>query len=94
LNCDINGDGLLNSFDIDPFADLLVSDEIKGDMNCDRCITEDDIDPFVLALTDPDEYELEYPDCPIMNADVNDDGYINVYDIDPFYALVYPPCDE
>jgi hypothetical protein len=92
-NGDINGDGNIDSFDINPFVALLSTNEIKGDMNCDRCITQADVNPFVLALTNPAQYALQYPDCEIMNADVNGDGYINFGDIDPFVALLEGGCD-
>jgi hypothetical protein len=32
-----------------------------GDVNCDGAINAFDIDPFVLALTDPVAYAAEYP---------------------------------
>jgi hypothetical protein len=53
-----------------------------GDMNCDDVINFDDINPFVLALSDPAEYQIEYPDCDIMLADINQDGVVDFYDID------------
>jgi hypothetical protein len=59
-----------------------------GDMNCDLAINGYDIDPFVLALTDPAGYAAEYPECYGLNADCNSDGLVNGYDIDPFVALL------
>ena len=39
-------------------------------------------------MTNPSGYTSLYPDCAIMNADVNGDGLINNGDIDPFVALL------
>ena len=59
-----------------------------GDMNCDGLINFGDIDPFVLALTDPAQYAIDYPACDAGNADINGDGLVNFGDIDPFVALL------
>ena len=59
-----------------------------GDMNCDGELNAFDIDPFVLATSSPDAYELAYPSCNAAYADLNDDGEVNAFDIDPFVALL------
>ncbi len=59
-----------------------------GDTNCDGLVNAFDIDPFVLALTDPAAYMEAYPTCNILNADCNGDGLVNAFDIDPFVALL------
>jgi hypothetical protein len=59
-----------------------------GDLNCDGLVNAFDIDPFVLALIDPDAYALAYPDCDYMLADINGDGAVNAFDIDPFVLLL------
>jgi len=51
-----------------------------GDLNCDGAISAFDM----LALTDEPGYAAQYPACDINNADLNGDGTINVFDIDPF----------
>ena len=61
---------------------------LTGDLNCDGVIDAFDIDPFVLALTDPDGYAAAFPDCNIMNADCNGDGVVDAFDIDPFVELL------
>ncbi len=61
---------------------------LTGDLNCDGQINAFDIDPFVLALTDPDAYARAYPGCDAMTADINGDGVVNAFDIDPFVALL------
>ena len=63
---------------------------LKGDLNCDGLINNFDIDPFVLALTNPNGYKATYPNCNILNADCNRDGRTNNFDIDPFVKLLTP----
>jgi len=55
---DVNCDGLVNSFDLDPFISCLVSGTPypgcscdRADINCDGTVNSFDIDPFVLCLT-------------------------------------------
>ena len=59
-----------------------------GDLNCDGSVNAFDIDPFVLALTDPVGYQAAWPNCNINNADCNGDGEVNAFDIDPFVELL------
>ncbi len=59
-----------------------------GDVNCDGVINNGDIDPFVLAVTDPVAYQAAYPSCDINHADCNQDGDINNGDIDAFLDLL------
>jgi hypothetical protein len=59
-----------------------------GDVNCDGEIDAFDIDPFVLALTDPAGYVAKYPDCDVTLADITEDGYADAFDIDPFVKLL------
>ena len=59
-----------------------------GDLNCDGMIDAFDIDPFVLALTDPVGYAQQFPDCDRMLADIDGDGDIDAFDIDPFVTLL------
>ena len=59
-----------------------------GDLNCDGAVNFFDIDAFVLAITSPTGYEVEYPDCNILNGDCNFDGSVNFFDIDAFVELV------
>lgn len=63
--------------------------ELRGDMNCDGAVNNFDIDPFVLALTDFDAYELQFPNCDGgSHGDTNDDGVLNNFDIDPFVVCI------
>jgi hypothetical protein len=68
--------------------DVVVVGWWPGDMNCDNAVDFGDINPFVLALSDPDEYRRQYPDCDIANGDINRDGKIDFGDITPFVALL------
>ena len=65
-----------------------VPTSLVGDLNCDGVLNAFDIDPFVVALTDPEEYATQYPECDIDNADTNGDGVLNAFDIDPFVRLL------
>lgn len=59
-----------------------------GDLNCDDAVDFNDIDPFVLALVDPEAYGAAYPDCEIRHADMNYDGAVDFNDIDGFVAVL------
>jgi hypothetical protein len=61
---------------------------LRGDLNCDGCVTFRDINPFVLALSNPAAYYLAYPDCYLLNGDCNYDGVLNFGDINPFVAIL------
>lgn len=60
----------------------------QGDLNCDGVVNFDDINPFVLALSDPGAYQQQYPNCNILNADCNGDGVVDFDDINPFVAIL------
>jgi hypothetical protein len=59
-----------------------------GDLNCDGIIDFDDINPFILALSDPATYQAAYPNCNVLNGDCNGDGIIDFDDINPFIAIL------
>ncbi|MEW6251697.1 MAG: CRTAC1 family protein [Planctomycetota bacterium] len=59
-----------------------------GDLNCDGLVNFGDINPFVLALSDPAGYRQQYPDCTLLHGDVNGDGRVDFGDINPFVALL------
>jgi hypothetical protein len=61
-----------------------------GDLNCDGAIDAFDIEPFVLALVDPVQYQKAYPGCNSGLADTNEDGRVDSFDIEPFIRLVIP----
>ncbi len=64
---------------------------LRGDMNCDGVVSVGDINPFVLALTNPAAYQAAFPGCDIFNGDCNCDGQISVGDINCFVSLVTGP---
>jgi hypothetical protein len=61
---------------------------LRGDLNCDGVVNFDDINPFVLALSDPAGYQAAFPNCHILNGDCNGDGYVDCDDINPFVAIL------
>ena len=62
-----------------------------GDLNCDFAIDFGDINPFVLALTNPAGYAAAFPLCDIGNGDINGDGRVDFGDINPFVRLLTSP---
>ena len=61
---------------------------LPGDANGDGVVNNQDIYAFVLALTHPFDYGVEFPDQPIISCDLNDDGVVNNQDIAPFVDLL------
>jgi subtilisin family serine protease len=61
---------------------------LPGDLNCDGVVQFDDINPFVLALSDPQTYENTFPDCRILNADANEDGQADFGDVNAFVEIL------
>ncbi len=62
--------------------------DLLGDLNCDGELGFADINPFILALTDPVVYGQSFPECNIDLADINGDGTVGFADINPFVALM------
>jgi hypothetical protein len=61
---------------------------LHGDLNCDGVVNFADINPFVLAISNPAAWEATYPGCPTLNGDMNGDGDFNFGDINPFVACL------
>ncbi len=61
---------------------------LVGDLNCDGVVGFGDINPFVLALSNPPLYAELYPDCPLANRDIDGDGDFGFGDINPFVTLL------
>lgn len=59
-----------------------------ADLNCDGVVSVGDIAPFVLAITNPAQYETQYPACDLLNADMNLNAVVNVADIGGFVAAL------
>jgi uncharacterized membrane protein len=92
---DINDAGqiLLEVFDnnaVDFRTAILTPPPAVGDTNCDGTVDAFDIEPFTLALTDPNGYAGQYPNCDIRNVDINGDGVVDAFDIEPFVELLTP----
>jgi len=92
---EVDIDGQMRVWDGDGNGSALVdmgADEfgsyVYGDLNCDGTVNNFDIDPFVLALTDPAGYAAAYPKCNRLLADINRDGVVDNFDIDPFVVLL------
>lgn len=66
------------------------ADFVCGDADCDGVCDFADINPFVQALTDPDQYAVEHPGC---MPDLNGDFVVDFADINPFVqALLTGVC--
>jgi hypothetical protein len=74
------------------YAVCLGSAPCSGDLNCDGLVDFDDINPFILALSDPQGYAQQYPNCRRENADCNGDGAVNFDDINAFVARMGARC--
>jgi hypothetical protein len=61
---------------------------VLGDLDCDGVVDFDDINPFILALSDPASYQIAYPNCNYLNADCDQDGDVDFDDINAFVALL------
>jgi hypothetical protein len=61
---------------------------LRGDMDCNGWVDFDDINPFVLAISDPAAYAAAYPDCHFNHGDCNGDGLVDFDDINPFVVLL------
>ncbi len=59
-----------------------------GDLNCDGAVDLGDVNPFVLALTDPAAYAVTFPNCDINLADINQDRNVGLDDVNPFVILL------
>ena len=68
----------------------LIAASQPGDLNCDCRVNALDIEPFILALFDPEGYGTAYPDCDRLLGDLNADGVVNALDIEPFVEVLFP----
>lgn len=63
----------------------------RGDVNCDGEVDFGDINPFVLILTNPAAWQIQYPTCDAKTGDINGDGFVDFGDINPFVLLLTQP---
>lgn len=61
---------------------------LVGDVNCDGAVNVLDVNPFVMALSDPEAYRAAYPFCNILNADIDGNTVINVLDVNSLVTLL------
>jgi hypothetical protein len=61
---------------------------VRGDMNVDGVVNNQDIAGFTLALTDFNAFVSQNGFNPTVRGDVNRDGVFNNQDIEPFVALL------
>jgi hypothetical protein len=88
----------------DPDARVWEISDCKGDLNGDAVVDLADINAFVLALANAEEYSLAYPGLGgtaadnylggsrPFHGDVNCNGTFGLDDINPFVALMQNPC--
>jgi hypothetical protein len=77
-----------NLDDVQLWAFAPLPPNLLGDLNCDGSVGFGDINPFVLALSNPDLYASTFPGCSLLHGDINQDGSVNFGDINPFVALL------
>ncbi len=90
---DADRDGDMDMIQLDEIADFATlfhnnNRVVVGDMNCDGFVTVGDIAAFVIALTTPEDFLINFPSCEIENADTNGDGFVTVGDIAGFVSLL------
>ncbi|HPM24139.1 MAG TPA: hypothetical protein PLP66_09545 [Phycisphaerae bacterium] len=69
-------------------GEVVADGSLSGDLNCDGEVSFRDINPFIMALTDPPGWQVAYPGCPPANGDANGDGSVDFRDINPFILLL------
>ncbi len=69
-------------------AALRVISHVPGDLNCDGVVNFSDIDPYRLALVDPNAYATGYPDCDPQHTDIDKNGITDVRDVVLFLAML------
>ncbi|MCC7205273.1 MAG: choice-of-anchor D domain-containing protein [Phycisphaeraceae bacterium] len=76
-----------------PEYQMAIREIVPGDFNNDGRVDVQDINPFVLALSDLAAYQAQYPGVVINEVDPNGDGVISVLDITPFSASLTEKLD-
>jgi len=62
-----------------------------GDMNCDGEVDANDVNPMILALTDPTGYMNAYPLCSVSNGDMNNSSTTDGDDLQLFANELMQP---
>jgi hypothetical protein len=84
----VGGSGLTAAFGRQEIRTFRLTLGLRGDVNCDGDVDFGDINPFVMALTNPAAYDAAYPGCPLANRDINGDGLVDFGDINPFVTVL------
>lgn len=66
----------------------LAEEYVAADMNCDESLDYFDIDPFLEAVFEPATWHANYPNCNILNGDLDGDGAVTFFDIDGFLDAI------
>jgi len=70
-------------------VELICTQLLLGDMNGNGEVDGYDITPFVMALTDREQYLIDYPGIdPAVVGDINASGSLDGYDITLFVQLL------
>jgi hypothetical protein len=69
-------------------TDATLTPAAGGDTDCSGHIDFGDINPFVLALSNPAAWQAAYPGCNYLNNDIDCNGTVDFADINPFVALL------
>jgi len=69
-------------------VELRLVASLAGDLNCDGAVNYADVEPYRLALVDPNAYALAYPDCDPQHADMDHNGVTDVQDVVLFLELL------
>lgn len=85
LSADMNGDCVVDGADVSTVYCIMGA---LGDVDCSGLIDAFDIEPYITALLNPAQYELDFPACDILRADTNNDGQVDAFDIEPFISIV------
>jgi agmatine deiminase len=83
-----NGAIAYSGWNIDDIQLEGILTSLTGDLNCNGDVGFDDINPFVLIMSNPVLWQETYPGCPMLNGDINGDGTVDFGDINPFVALL------
>jgi hypothetical protein len=67
---------------------VMAGGSVPGDLDCDGDVDFGDINPFVLALSNPAAWEALYPTCDLSRGDIDGNGVVGFGDINPFVALL------
>ena len=84
----VNGAFAYSGWNIDDVSFVAIPSYAVGDVNCDGQINLFDVDPFVLALTNPELYLTQYSNCNPILADCDGNWAVNLFDVDAFVDVI------